>query len=141
MRKTLFRTLTCTLLAVALGGCGLVYHPVLQQGNLVNKKTVAKLKPGMTKRQVVALMGTPSISSPFDHKRWDYVHEFAVNGGKPKVRTLTLFFNNGTLVRTQGSLFHANNKRMLKQSRMYDKAGVYNGKNNSHKSTGEGSGG
>lgn len=121
--RTLFRTLTCTLLAVAIAGCGLVYHPPLQQGNLLDKKTVAKLKPGMTKRQVIVLMGSPSVSSPFDHDRWDYVHAFAINGGKMQVRKLTLFFNSDTLVRTEGSLFAADNTKMLKQAKMYNAAG------------------
>ncbi|HET7299349.1 MAG TPA: outer membrane protein assembly factor BamE [Oleiagrimonas sp.] len=120
--RTLFRTLTCTLLAVAIAGCGLVYHPPLQQGNLLNKETVAKLKPGMTKRQVIVLMGSPSIAAPFDHDRWDYVHAFAVNGGKMQVRKLTLFFNNDTLVRTEGSLFAADNEKMLKQAKLYNNA-------------------
>ncbi|HET6588246.1 MAG TPA: outer membrane protein assembly factor BamE [Oleiagrimonas sp.] len=120
--RTLFRTLTCTLLAVAIAGCGLVYHPPLQQGNLLDKKTVDKLKPGMTKRQVIVLMGSPSIASPFDHDRWDYVHAFAVNGGKMQVRKLTLFFNNDALVRTEGSLFAADNEKMLKQAKVYDNA-------------------
>lgn len=135
--RMIFRTLTCTLLAVAMAGCGLVYHPPLQQGNLLSKDTVAKLKPGMTKRQVVVLMGSPSIASPFDHNRWDYVHAYAIDGGKMQVRKLTLFFNNDTLVRTKGSLFAANNKELLEQSRMYKKAGVDNGKAAGDKSRGE----
>ncbi len=121
------RALTCTLLAAAIigvAGCGLVYHPPLQQGNLLDKKTVEKLKPGMTKRQVMVLMGSPSISSPFDHDRWDYVHAFAVDGGKMQVRKLTLYFNNNTLVRTEGSLFAADNEKMLEQAKMYNKAGT-----------------
>lgn len=122
--RMLFRTLTCTLLAAAIAGCGLVYHPPLQQGNLLDKKTVAKLKPGMTKRQVMVLMGSPSVAAPFDHDRWDYVHAFAVNGGKMQVRKLTLYFNNDTLVRTEGSLFAADNSKMLEQAKMYNKAGT-----------------
>lgn len=111
------------LLATAVAGCGLVYHPPLQQGNLLDKKTVDQLKPGMTQRQVIALMGSPSIASPFDHDRWDYVHAFATNNGKMQVRKLSLFFDNGTLTRTEGSLFAADTEKMLKQAKMYDSAG------------------
>ncbi|HET7359440.1 MAG TPA: outer membrane protein assembly factor BamE, partial [Rhodanobacteraceae bacterium] len=70
--QTLFRTLTCLLLAAGVAGCGLVYQVPLTQGNLLEKTTVDKLKPGMTKTQVLTLMGTPSIASPFDHDRWNY---------------------------------------------------------------------
>lgn len=126
--RTSLRILTPLLLAMALGGCAIVYHPPLQQGNLLTKETVDQLKPGMTKSQVVTLMGTPSIASPFDHDRWDYVHAFAINGGKMQVRKLSLFFNNDTLVRTQGSLFAADNAKLLQQAKMFNKAGVDNGK-------------
>lgn len=122
--RTLFRTLTCTLLIAAVAGCGLVYHPPLQQGNLLDKKTVDKLEPGMTKRQVVVLMGSPSIDSPFEQDRWDYVHAFSKRGGKQETRKLTLFFNNDTLVKTEGSLFAADNTKMLEQAKMYDAAGT-----------------
>ncbi|HET7267861.1 MAG TPA: outer membrane protein assembly factor BamE [Oleiagrimonas sp.] len=135
--RTLLHSLTCTLLATALAGCGLVYHPPLQQGNLLDKETVAKLKPGMTQHQVITLMGTPSVTSPFSHDRWNYVHEFAAENGDVKVRTLKLFFDNGTLTRTEGSLFAANNSEMLEQAQMYQKAGTDNGKAASDKPSGE----
>lgn len=135
--RTLLHSLTCTLLVAALAGCGLVYHPPLQQGNLLDKETVAKLKPGMTKHQVMVLMGTPSVASPFEHDRWNYVHEFAAGGGDVKVRKLKLFFDNGTLTRTEGSLFAADNSKMLKQANMYQKAGTDNGKAAADKASGE----
>ncbi len=135
--RTLFRTLTCTLLAAAIAGCGLVYHPPLQQGNLLSKETVAKLKPGMTKHQVMVLMGSPSVASPFEHDRWDYVHAFAVDGGKMQVRKLTLFFDNDTLVRTEGSLFAADNAKMLEQAKMYNAAGSDQGTVEGDKSSGD----
>lgn len=137
MRK-LSLTLTCTFLVTALAGCGLVYQPPAFQGNLATKATVDQLKPGMTKRQVVALMGTPAIASPFDHNRWDYVHTARPRSGKVTVHKLTLFFNNDALVRTQGSLFEADSQRMLKQANTYEKAGVDNGKQADNKSHGEG---
>ncbi|HEX7339549.1 MAG TPA: outer membrane protein assembly factor BamE [Rhodanobacteraceae bacterium] len=136
MRK-LSITLTCTLLATALAGCGLVYQPPAYQGNLASKETVDQLKPGMTKRQVIALMGSPAIASPFDHNRWDYVHTERGRGSKLTVNRFTLFFNNDVLVRTQGSLFQANNERMLKQAKTYEKAGVDNGKQAAHPSHGD----
>ena len=60
-------------LALTLAGCHLVYTPDVQQGNLLDKTMVSELKPGMTKHQVLLLMGTPSVTSPFEQNRWDYV--------------------------------------------------------------------
>src|SRR3982751_2537256 len=45
------------LALVPLTGCGLVYKVDVQQGNLFDKNTVDSLKPGMTKRQVLLVMG------------------------------------------------------------------------------------
>ena len=63
--QKLLRTLGMAILASSVAACGLVYVPDVQQGNLLDKKTVEQLQPGMTKRQVLVLMGSPSVNSPF----------------------------------------------------------------------------
>ena len=50
------RPLIFAILAGTLAGCGMVYKPVVQQGNLIDKKHVGELKIGMTKRQVMTLL-------------------------------------------------------------------------------------
>ena len=89
MQKLLIRTLGMALLATASAGCGLVYTPDVQQGNLLDKKNVDQLQPGMTKRQVLVLMGTPSVISPFDNDRWDYVSTFSHRAKPITTRTPT----------------------------------------------------
>jgi outer membrane protein assembly factor BamE len=117
--RTLLRPLICALLACAVAGCGLIYKPTVQQGNLLDKKDVAKLKPGMTKRQVIVLMGSPSVASPFDHDRWDYVRTYAPRGRNMTTQTFTLYFNNDVLVRTEGNFFPADAGKLLDQSKNY----------------------
>ncbi len=56
----LIRTLGFAMLALSLASCRLIYTPDVQQGNLLDKKNVDQLQPGMTKRQVVVLMGSPA---------------------------------------------------------------------------------
>lgn len=108
------------LLALAsLGGCGILYKPDVQQGNLLEKKNVEELKPGMTKRQVLALLGSPSVQSPFAQDRWDYVASYQHRGGPVDVRRLTLYFKSDALVRTDGNFFAENSKDLLKQSNAY----------------------
>ena len=51
---------------IPLSGCGVLYKLDVQQGNLFGKEQVETLKPGMSKRQVQLVMGSPSIISPFD---------------------------------------------------------------------------
>ena len=66
----------CLLCAVA--GCGSnfgfpgVYRINVEQGNVVNEEMVEKLRPGLNKRQVRYIMGTPLIEDSFHADRWDY---------------------------------------------------------------------
>jgi outer membrane protein assembly factor BamE len=115
----LIRTLGFATLAIAVTGCHLVYVPDVQQGNLLDKKNVEQLKPGMTKRQVLVLLGTPSVATPFDQERWDYVSTFSHRGEKMNVRTLTLYFNNDVLARTEGDFFPEDAKQLIKDSQKY----------------------
>ncbi|KRE89155.1 cell envelope protein SmpA [Frateuria sp. Soil773] len=117
--QKLIRTLGFAMLAFSLASCRLVYVPDVQQGNLLDKKVVDQLQPGMSKHQVLVLMGTPSVATPFDQNRWDYVSTQQHRGGPIKVRTYTLTFNNDTLVRTEGDFFAQDAQQMVKDSKKY----------------------
>ncbi|HXS74472.1 MAG TPA: outer membrane protein assembly factor BamE [Rhodanobacteraceae bacterium] len=118
MRK-LILLLSSVLLGLALGGCSVIYKPDVQQGNLLDAKYVQQLKPGMSKEQVLALLGSPSVASPFAQSRWDYVATMQQRGGKVLERTLTLYFNNDTLVRTDGDFLKETPQALLQESRKY----------------------
>ena len=118
--QKLITLLVVTMLALSVAGCHIVYTPDVQQGNSLDKKTVDQLTPGMTKHQVLVLLGTPSVSTPFDHSRWDYVSTRSRRGGPIDVRTFTLTFNNDTLVRTEGDFFAKDNQQLLRESRKYN---------------------
>ena len=111
------------LLALVVSGCHLVYTPDVRQGNLLDKnidqKAVDQLKPGLTKRQVLLLVGTPSVTTPFDQSRWDYVSTYSHRGGPMQVGTMSLYFDNDTLARVEGSPFLESNKTLLNESKKY----------------------
>ncbi|HEY9511705.1 MAG TPA: outer membrane protein assembly factor BamE [Rhodanobacter sp.] len=117
--QKLITLLVFALLAASVSGCHMVYTPDVQQGNLLEKATVDQLKPGMTKRQTLLLMGTPSVSTPFEQNRWDYVSSMSRRGSPLKVRTLTLTFNNDTLVRTDGDFFALDAEELVRDSKKY----------------------
>ena len=121
--QKLIRTLGFATLAISLAGCHIVYTPDVAQGNLfdktIDKNLAEQLKPGLTKRQVLVLMGTPSVASPFDQNRWDYVSTYSHRGEKMTVNTMSLFFNNDTLVRTEGTLYMQDSLNLVKQSNKY----------------------
>jgi len=96
---------TVLLLSVLLGSCGLLYKPEVQQGTPLTPEMLNALRPGMTKRQVRLLLGSPPVSDPFHTDRWDYVHAVGRTGEPidPPPR-LTLYFSNDSLVRADGAL-------------------------------------
>jgi outer membrane protein assembly factor BamE len=118
MRKPIL-FLVLVVLGLALGGCSIIYKPDVQQGNLLDTKSVQQLKPGMSKQQVLALLGSPSVTSPFDQNRWDYVATMQKRGGKVQERALTLYFNNDTLVRTEGDFLKETPQELLLEARKY----------------------
>jgi outer membrane protein assembly factor BamE len=115
----LIRTLGFAMLAMSLASCRLIYTPDVQQGNLLDKKNVDQLQPGMTKRQVLVLMGSPSVNSPFSQNQWDYVSTQQHRGGDIKIRTLTLTFNNDALVRTEGDFFAEDAQKLVNDTKKY----------------------
>lgn len=114
------RLLVLTLfLVTALGGCGVIYKLDVQQGNLFDKETVDSLKPGMTKRQVTLIMGSPSVVSPFNQDRWDYVSSIRRGRGKMESKDLVLHFENDALVRIEGDYFPEDPRQLIKDARKY----------------------
>jgi len=100
------------LVAVTLlGGCSFkmpnlgVYKIDIPQGNIVTQEMVDKLQPGMNKRQVRFVMGSPLILDTFEPERWDYLR--SMEEGRKKKRTqqrISLYFENDLLVRMEGDL-------------------------------------
>lgn len=91
------------LLALLLPACGLIYKQDIQQGSALEREDVETLETGMTKRQVLVLLGSPSVHSPFHDDRWDYISTFTRRGGEPQaMRRLSLDFENDRLVAISG---------------------------------------
>ncbi|MGA8278950.1 MAG: outer membrane protein assembly factor BamE [Rhodanobacteraceae bacterium] len=103
----------------ALSGCAVLYKLDVQQGNLFDKATVDSLKPGMTKRQVTLIMGSPSIVSPFDQNRWDYVSTIRRGRNKMESKDLTLYFKDDALAKIEGDYFPVDPDQLIKDARKY----------------------
>jgi outer membrane protein assembly factor BamE len=82
-------------LALAVSGCGILYKQPIYQGNLI---------------------GTPSISDPFHHDRWDYASSQRDGRmGRTEVKDLTLWFENGALTRWEGEFFPEQDDALAKR--------------------------
>ena len=111
------------LAAVLLSGCNFVYRQPVFQGNLLEKANVEQLKPGLTREQVVSLLGTPPVADPFHHERWDYVASERRGHGKTEIKSLTLWFEGDVLARMEGEYFPEKDDALLKEIRSF---GFYN---------------
>ena len=117
------RHLLAVALALAAGGCGVVYKIDVNQGNLLEQENVNALKPGMTRRQVALIMGTPSVQSPFDQDRWSYTASLSKRGRDADIKSLTLFFEDNVLVKIEGDYFPQRDTELLEESKQMK--GIY----------------
>ena len=104
----LIRPIAVGCLLASLVGCGSnfgfpgVYRINVEQGNVVTEEMVEQLQPGLNRRQVRYIMGTPLIEDSFDSDRWDYRYLLR-NGNDTIIETqLTLWFEGDELVRAEG---------------------------------------
>jgi outer membrane protein assembly factor BamE len=101
------------LFCLLLAGCGnflRVYKADLDQGNIVTREMVEKLKVGMTPSQVRYVLGTPLVTDTLNPQRWDYVYDYTPGTAARRLklpeinnRRLTLWFEAGALSRIEGA--------------------------------------
>lgn len=112
MQKLLISIIASSAL---LGGCSnlsmpdsvpdLVHKIDIQQGNIVNQNMINKLEPGMSKRQVHFIMGSPMISDTFHPARWDYLYRLHKSGHAPtETKRVSLHFDKEQLVGIEGDI-------------------------------------
>jgi len=115
----LSRLLACSAFGLAAAACSPIYKLDIQQGNLFNKNLVDSLKPGMNKRQVTLVMGSPSIVNPFNQNRWDYVSTWRRRNGRMETKDLVLYFESDSLTRIEGDYFAENPQELVKEATKY----------------------
>lgn len=81
-----------------------VYRISIMQGNVIEQSMLDRLKPGMEKRQVKFIMGTPTIMDPFHPNRWDYIYTFTRGAEQRDQRHLALYFVNDKLAYLDGDV-------------------------------------
>ncbi|HEB87419.1 MAG TPA: outer membrane protein assembly factor BamE [Gammaproteobacteria bacterium] len=109
--------LTLSLLSAMIMACS-VYKIDVQQGNTLDPGQIKKLKLGMSKPQVLFVLGSPMLRDPFHPERWDYPFTFKPGGKKMFKQHLTVFFKGNKLVRIDNKLLppgqvpHRQNKKI-----------------------------
>ncbi len=93
-----------------------VHRMEIPQGNVVTKDMVEKLEPGLTKRQVTYIMGSPMLVDVFNQEQWVYLYSFEPSSGKRVQRQLSLGFEDDALVRVSGDVDVITDTAMAVQS-------------------------
>lgn len=108
MQKTIF---FLSLLSLPLLSCSTaveyvpyVYKIDVNQGNVVDQAMIDQLRPNMTKRQVLYIMGSPMLVDFFHQNRWDYVYSVKKGGEDLEQKVVSIFFENDQLKNIQGDL-------------------------------------
>ena len=106
-----FMRVTLIAVALLLASCSGVsrlpsftpHKMEINQGNLVSPEMRGKLKLGMSRTQVRALLGTPLIADVFHANRWDYAYRLEQNSKLVDRQRMTLYFDGETLARIDDS--------------------------------------
>lgn len=106
-------------IAALCGGCGVIYKVDVHQGNLLDEANVKQLEPGLNKRQVHALLGSPMIADPFHQSRWDYVATVSHRGRDPEIKNLVLTFDGDSLATIEGDYFPEQDEQLVREARRY----------------------
>ncbi|MGV8931564.1 MAG: outer membrane protein assembly factor BamE [Luteimonas sp.] len=119
MRKLSLRSLVVlALAALFVSGCGIIYKQPIYQGNLLDKPAIDQLQVGMSKQQVLTLLGSPSIADPFHNQRWDYTTTQRTGRvGHVDTKNLTLYFDNDALAKWDGDYFPEQDEQLAKDVR------------------------
>jgi len=105
MKKLLIITICIASLTVsACSRYNLVHKIDVQQGNVITQEEVNLLEPGLSRRQVQFIMGSPMIADVFHQGRWDYIYLLEPGYGERTEERVTLFFEDDALARITGTL-------------------------------------
>lgn len=91
---------------MGLSGCtDWIFRIDVPQGNFLEQKSVNELRIGMTKEQVVFVLGLPVVRDSFDHDTWYYVYDLKrgmKKRGKDVRQDVFIYFEDNKVARVEG---------------------------------------
>ncbi len=70
----------------------------------MTQEMVDQLQPGMNRRQVEFILGTPLIKDSLNQNRWDYRYLLRIGNETLEESLVTVFFDGDALIQVQGEL-------------------------------------
>ncbi len=101
------RLVLLSLILTCVSACGFVgfpgvYRIDVEQGNIVTQEMADQLKPGMSRRQVRFILGTPLVQDSFNQDRWDYPYVKRNGDEVLDESRLTVLFDGDALREVRG---------------------------------------
>lgn len=95
-------TLVLTTLAITACSFPGVYKINVQQGNIVTQQMLDELRPGMTKRQVHFVLGTPIAKNIFSHDYESYIYTYVPAEGEATKQIINVYYQNDQYTHHEG---------------------------------------
>ena len=85
---------------ITLASCVQIYKKNIPQGNVLTYEQIEKLKLGLTKNQVINILGSPAILDVFHNNQFDYINKSIFNDGNNNIDYhLRLIFEDDKLIK------------------------------------------
>lgn len=75
-----------------------IYSSNINQGNFLTKSNIDKIHIGMTKQQIIYILGNPTIKDIFNSNVWFYIARCENNHQLISQQTLSLTFNKKNIL-------------------------------------------
>lgn len=109
-RKNFHRLIPVLLSVFVLYSCESwlpdAHRPDFTQGNVIKREALDKIHTGMKAAEITPILGSPMLKDPFHANRWDYMYRYLPGRGEIVQSRLTLYFEDGVLVRIDDSEYH-----------------------------------
>lgn len=103
--KTTVKTFLLFSIVSLLSACIRPYQPDIQQGNIINNSELKQIEYGMSKQEVLFILGTPMVIDPFNESRWDYYYSKKDQRNRETAaRLITVTFEGDRLVKLNGDV-------------------------------------
>ena len=76
--------------AIILSACAFAYRPTIQQGADLKPARIARLKIGMSRQQVLVLLGDPVRENTFAANKLIYIYTLQPNHTKMQIKRLII---------------------------------------------------
>jgi len=95
-----------------------VYKTDINQGSVLRTKNFEQVKQGMTKEQVLNLIGSPSVIDIFHKNQWEYIHNSTLANGEILFFRISLKFVEDKI--TEISIINPENIKIVEEKNLLD---------------------